>query len=197
MLNILSWNIQYGKGTDGRIDMQRIRDGILETADVDIICFQEVSRNEPSIDGGADQLAQIQEYFPEYESFFGPAYNRSGGMDSRQRQFGNLVLSRIMVKQVVHHALPSPPDPTHRFMLRQASEFQLVYQGNPLRLINTHLEYFSEKQHLSQVERLRTLHLQGYNYNRMPGVDLPGTLLEQFIRPRSPINFPFKFISMV
>ena len=111
MLKLLSWNIQYGKGVDGLIDLKRIRDGILETADADIICLQEISRNEPQTSDGADQLQVLQNYFRDYEAFFGQAYDRSGGVDGKRRQFGNLVLSRIPVKQVVHHPLPSPPDP--------------------------------------------------------------------------------------
>ena len=55
MLKLLSWDIQYGKGVDGLIDLNRIRDGILETADADIICLQEISRNEPQTSDGADQ----------------------------------------------------------------------------------------------------------------------------------------------
>ena len=78
MLKLLSWNIQYGKGVDCLIDLKRIRDGVLETADADIICLQEISRNEPHTSDGADQLQVLQEYFRDYEAFFGQAYDRSG-----------------------------------------------------------------------------------------------------------------------
>ena len=61
MLKLLSWNIQYGKGVDGLIDLKRIRDGILETADADIICLQEISRNEPQTSDSADQLQVLQD----------------------------------------------------------------------------------------------------------------------------------------
>ena len=112
MLKLLSWNIQYGKGVDGLIDLKRIRNGIHETAAADIICLQEISRNEPQTSDGADQLQVLQDYFRDYEAFFGQAYDRSGGVDGKRRQFGNLVLSRIPVKQVVpvsytHLTLPT------------------------------------------------------------------------------------------
>ncbi len=180
MLKLLSWNIQYGKGVDGLIDLKRIRDGILETADADIICLQEISRNEPQTSDGADQLQVLQDYFRDYEAFFGQAYDRSGGVDGKRRQFGNLVLSRIPVKQVVHHPLPSPPDPEKRFMLRQASELQITDRDFSFRLINTHLEYFSEKQQLQQVQQLRGLHQAACEIHHQPGIDHPGTPFEQY-----------------
>ena len=183
MLTLLSWNIQYGKGVDDRIDLCRIRDDILETADADIVCLQEVSRFEPGTSKGADQVQAFQEFFPDYEAFYGPAYDRSEGVDGQRRQFGNLVLSRIQVKQVVHPVLPSPPDPENRFMLRQASELQLSYHGFSFRLVNTHLEYFSEKQQLEQVHRLRELHQLACAMNLNPGIDMPGTPFEQLNSP--------------
>ena len=45
MLTIVSWNIQYGKGVDGDIDLSRIAREILIDGFPDLICLQEVSRN--------------------------------------------------------------------------------------------------------------------------------------------------------
>ena len=54
MLTLVSWNIQYGKGVDGRIDLRRIAETVHKDGLPDVLCFQEVSRNYPSIDKGAD-----------------------------------------------------------------------------------------------------------------------------------------------
>jgi len=94
MLTIVSWNIQYGKGVDGHIDLSRIAREILIDGFPDLICLQEVSRNYPATDNGSDQVAELQKFFPEYESFFGAAHDRSGGVNGGRRQFGNLVLTR-------------------------------------------------------------------------------------------------------
>ena len=60
MLSIVSWNIQYGKGVDGRIDLSRIAREILIDGFPDLICLQEVSRNYPATDNGSDQVAELQ-----------------------------------------------------------------------------------------------------------------------------------------
>ncbi len=45
-MQILSWNIQFGKGVDGAVDLGRIARRSLEfgrVAPPDVICFQEVA----------------------------------------------------------------------------------------------------------------------------------------------------------
>ena len=78
MLTIVSWNIQYGKGVDGRIDLRRIAETVHKDGLPDVLCFQEVSRNYPSIDEGADQVMELENFFPDYEPFFGTVHDRSG-----------------------------------------------------------------------------------------------------------------------
>jgi endonuclease/exonuclease/phosphatase family metal-dependent hydrolase len=64
MLTLVSWNIQYGKGVDGQIDLSRISQTVHKDGLPDILCLQEVSRNYPSTDDGADQVQQLQKLFP-------------------------------------------------------------------------------------------------------------------------------------
>ncbi len=40
MLNLISWNIQWGRGMDGEVDLVRIVDTIQRIGDFDIICLQ-------------------------------------------------------------------------------------------------------------------------------------------------------------
>jgi endonuclease/exonuclease/phosphatase family metal-dependent hydrolase len=56
MLTLVSWNIQYGKGVDGQIDLSRISQTVHKDGLPDILCLQEVSRNYPSTDDGADHI---------------------------------------------------------------------------------------------------------------------------------------------
>ena len=69
MLTLVSWNIQYGKGLDGRIDLRRIAETVHKDGLPDVLCFQEVSRNYPSTDEGADQVRELENFFPDYEPF--------------------------------------------------------------------------------------------------------------------------------
>ena len=66
MLTLVSWNIQYGKGVDGRIDLGRITETIQKDGLPDVLCLQEISRNYPSTGAGADQVKELENLFPDY-----------------------------------------------------------------------------------------------------------------------------------
>lgn len=185
MLTIVSWNIQYGKGVDGRIDLHRIADVVEQDGLPDVLCLQEVSRNDPETANGSDQLNELQKLFPNYEIFYGASQNRSGGKDGGRRQFGNLILTRRSPLQVLHHLLPSPADPKARFMSRQTTEIVLSTDSGALRLMNTHLEFFSEKQQLAQVQRIRELHEEACAQTREAGLDFPNTPFARIQRPEN------------
>ena len=185
MLTIVSWNIQYGKGVDGRIDLHRITDVLEQDGLPDVLCLQEVSRNDPETANGSDQLSELQKLFPNYEIFYGASQNRSGGKDGGRRQFGNLILTRRSPLQVLHHLLPSPADPKARFMSRQTTEIVLSTDSGALRLMNTHLEFFSEKQQLAQVQRIRELHEEACAQTLEAGLDFPNTPFARIQRPEN------------
>ena len=52
-LILITWNIQYGKGADGRIDFPRIVETARMLGDADVICIQELAVNFPDLDDGA------------------------------------------------------------------------------------------------------------------------------------------------
>ena len=185
MLTIVSWNIQYGKGVDGRIDLHRITDVLEQDGLPDVLCLQEVSRNDPETANGSDQLSELQKLFPNYEIFYGASQNRSGGKDGGRRQFGNLILTRRSPLQVLHHLLPSPADPKAKFMSRQTTEMVISTDSGALRLMNTHLEFFSEKQQLAQVQRIRELHEEACAQTREAGLDFPNTPFARIQRPEN------------
>ena len=59
-MQLLSWNIQWCRGVDGRVDPQRIARTIRELADADVICLQEVARGFDTLAGsqGEDQIGR-------------------------------------------------------------------------------------------------------------------------------------------
>ena len=156
MTAILTWNIQCGLGCDGVFDLARIARVARAMGEADVLCFQEVARNEPAFGGGADQVAELQAVFPEYELVFGAGLDRLGEGGSR-RQFGNLVLSRLPVLQAFRHLLPHPAAGGIKHMQRQAIEVVVETAAGPLRVVTTHLEYFSSAHRAAQIERLRAL----------------------------------------
>lgn len=159
-MELVTWNIQFGKGCDEKIDLVRIAARIKDLGDPDVICLQEVARFVPdlALEADCDQVSALSDHFRNYEPVFGPAvdYSSGRGLGVRQ-QFGNLILSRLPVLQIFQHSLPQPPDPAVKHMPRQATEVVVEAEGRQLRVMTTHLEFHSEIQRLSQALRLQQL----------------------------------------
>jgi endonuclease/exonuclease/phosphatase family metal-dependent hydrolase len=170
-MKILSWNIQWGRGLDGRVDLARTAAAAREF-DADVLCLQEVAVNHPGLPGGAamhqpDWLAGL---FLGYESVYGVGSDLPDGLGGR-RQFGNLILSRLPILQVFLHLLPWPAEPGMPSMQRVAVEVVLAvpeYPGQALRVITTHLEYYSAAQRAAQCAALRAIADAGWQHARQP-----------------------------
>ncbi|WP_280153705.1 endonuclease/exonuclease/phosphatase family protein [Piscinibacter sp. XHJ-5] len=172
-MKLVTWNIQWGRGVDGRVDLDRIAAHARRFADFDVLCLQEVSAGYPELPGcdGSDQFEALAARFPGFTRIDGVATDTphpSGG----RRRFGNLVLSRLPVRQVFRHLLPWPADSTVPSMQRIALESNLDTPQGPVRVTTTHLEYYSAWQRAAQVERLRELHREACAHAASPR---PGT----------------------
>lgn len=158
-MRIVTWNIQWGRGADGVVDMERIGGVLLAMGSPEVICLQEVAVNFAGLPGGdpGDEVAWLETAFPGYETVYGPGLDVADGAGGRS-QFGNLLLSRLPVLQAFRHLLPCPVDPKVPHMQRGCVEAVVAAPEGPLRVMTTHLEYYSRRQRLAQVEALR--HLQ-------------------------------------
>lgn len=157
-MKLITWNIQWGLGVDGRVDLQRIVDTVRSMADFDVLCLQEVSRNFPALQSsdGADQFAQLAALLPGYHAIEGIAVDRYTPGVGRQ-QFGNMIFSHFTPLQTLRHVLPWPADPAVPTMPRIAIEAVLQTPSGPCRVSTTHLEYYSSRQRTAQVEALRNI----------------------------------------
>ncbi len=157
-MRIMSWNIQWGRGADGRVDLERTIAAIRSAGGVDLICLQEVARNFPGLPGGAreDELAMLAAAFPDHFPVYGAALDVPDG-DGGRAQFGNLLMSRPAVGQVFRHQLPYPADRAVPGMARVCVEAVLASPRGGLRVLTTHLEYYSHIQRRAQVGALRVL----------------------------------------
>ena len=167
---LITWNIQYGKGADGRIDFPRIVEIARKLGDADVICFQELAVNFPDLDGGAgaDQPAILTSLLPDYTPIFRPALE-FGLPDGQRQTFGNMILSRLPVVQVLPYLLPRPAEAGIQSMQRLALEAVVEAPFGPLRVITTHLEYYSEMHRLAQVDAIRALHEEAGRRAETPG----------------------------
>jgi endonuclease/exonuclease/phosphatase family metal-dependent hydrolase len=158
-MKLVTWNIQWGRGADGRVDLDRIVSHAKRFADFDVLCLQEVSAGYPELPGcdGSDQFAELAARLSGFARVDGVATDTPGPSGTR-RGFGEMILSRLPVRQVFRHLLPWPMDPAVPSMQRIALEATLETPLGLLRVTTTHLEYYSAAQRVAQVERLRDLH---------------------------------------
>ena len=160
-MKLVTWNTQWCCGLDGVVSPQRIVDGARALADFDVLCLQEIAVSFPRLRGGAggDQPAQIAALLPGFQVFFAPAVDE--WQDGARRRFGNLIATRLPVARVEHHLLPYPPDPRVLSMPRVLVAVTVLDpQLGPLRIMTTHLEYYSKTQRMAQAQAVRGLHAQ-------------------------------------
>ena len=162
MTAIVSWNIQNGKGCDGVTDLARIARVARAMGESDVLCFQEIARLDPAFGGEADQVAELEGLFPGFQAIFGPALVRG------ERQYGNLILSRLPVLQAFNHLLPHPAEGGVKHMQRAAIEAVLQTNAGPLRVVTTHLEYYSAAHRAAQIARLRMLQFEASENEARP-----------------------------
>lgn len=165
-MKLLTWNIQWGRGCDGRVELSRIAAAV-GALDPDVVCLQEVAVNHPGLPGGAcgSQPETLAAMLPGFEAAYGIGSDLADGQGGR-RQFGQMILSRLPLVQVFRHLLPWPADPAVPSMQRVALEAVVDAPGAPLRVITTHLEYYSALQRSAQIEALRAIHADGWRQAR-------------------------------
>ena len=196
-MKLLTWNIQWGRGLDGRVDLARIAATIGRLGDFDVICLQEVAVNFPGLPGsrGEDGVAELAALLPGYAPVFGAATDVPDGRGGR-KQFGNAIFSRLPIGQVWRHLLPWPAEMDAPSMQRVLVEAVVESDIGPLRVMTTHLEYYSQRQREIQIDAIRRLHVVACAMTkRAPLPEEIGGTFEVFTRPAEAIlcgdmNFP-------
>ena len=170
-MKLVSWNVQWGRDADGRVDLQRTLAQAKSLADFDVLCMQEITRGFGVLPGGpgADQIAEIEQALPGYSVHYAigadlPSLDGS----PRRRQFGNAIATRLPVSLVIRHSLPWPADASAPSMQRVALEVVVQTTSGSLRVLVTHLEFYSPAQRLAQVDELRRLQQEATGHAAHP-----------------------------
>ncbi len=160
-MQLITWNVQWFCGLDDVVSVERIVDSARAMADFDVLCLQEVAVNYPQLAGNAgfDQAARLQQLLPGFEVCFGAAVDELG-RDGRRQRFGNLVATRLPLAQLQHHALPYPDDAGVRSMPRMCTVATVLAPWGPVRVMTTHLEFYSARQRMAQAKALLDIHAQ-------------------------------------
>jgi endonuclease/exonuclease/phosphatase family metal-dependent hydrolase len=157
-MKLLSWNIQWCRGVDGIVDAARIAREARRIADPDVLCFQEVAANFPDLPGsrGENQPEELSKHLAKYKSAFAAGVDLPGS--PQRKTYGNLLMSRLPMGRVVRHSLPWPEAPDVPSMPRVAVEAVIEAPFGALRVITTHLEYYSKRHRSAQIARLGEIH---------------------------------------
>ncbi len=184
-MNIVSYNIQYGIGLDGRYDIGRIVDAV---RGADVIALQEVSRNNPQ-NGMRDMVAEIREHLPEYFAVYGPNFEvdlgghvKDGRAVEVMFQFGNMVLSKTPIRSSRNLLLPRRRSFGKLDLQRSALEALVETPLGPVRFHSVHLDHRNPLEREAQVRFLKERAL-GYPQE---GGGLTGTSEMGFPEPPHP-----------
>lgn len=158
-MKFLTYNIQYGKGKDELVNIDRI---ISEIDGADIVALQEVDRFWNRTDY-ADQVEQITTAMPDYYWIYGPGVDLHADQHSdknrgARRQFGNLILSRYPIISSRHHLLPKYGSVDALSIQRSALEATILCGKHRIRFYSIHLTHLSPQTRLPQINRLLEIH---------------------------------------
>jgi len=146
-VKLVTYNIQYGLGKDGRYDLARIAD---EVGNADIIALQEVERHWQR-SGTVDSPAVLSARLPEHHWVYGAnldmdaSYRDAAGrLVNRRRQFGTMILSRLPIVSSRNHPLPKYATLTQHSIQQGALEAVLITpKAGPVRLYSLHLSHLA------------------------------------------------------
>jgi endonuclease/exonuclease/phosphatase family metal-dependent hydrolase len=160
-MRIVGYNIQFGRGKDGKVDLARIAG---EVADADVIALQEVDRYW-SRSGACDQVAELSAHLPDHYWIYGPGLDLdadSAGADTpdrgRRRQFGNMLLSRLPFLSSRMHLLPKHALHEKLSLQRCALEGLIACPSGPVRVYSIHLAHVSSLERQDQAARILEIH---------------------------------------
>ncbi|WP_448627342.1 endonuclease/exonuclease/phosphatase family protein [Geodermatophilus sp. URMC 64] len=130
-VRLVTFNIRHGVGADDRFDLPRLAK-VLQAADADIICLQEVDRHYGPRSEDVDQPLLLSRAL-DMQLAWGPAIDEERGGDRPDKEYGNALFSRLPILISDVHRLPGGGEP------RTALRTLIELDGGTLWVTNTHL----------------------------------------------------------
>ncbi|TPI33756.1 EEP domain-containing protein [Mesorhizobium sp. B3-1-9] len=179
-MKVVTYNIQFGIGLDGKYDLGRIADAV---RGADVIALQEVTRNNPR-NGDRDMVAEIGEALPDYFAAYGSNFEvnigsrlENGRAVSTSFQLGNMVLSKTPIHLSRNLLLPRSRSLETMNFQRGALEALIETPLGFIRFYSTHLDHRSPVERQGQIrflrQRLLNYALEGGGLSGIPEIGLP------------------------
>jgi len=158
-MRIVTYNIQFGLGKDGRFDLERVAE---EVDGADIIALQEVERHWQR-SGNVDQVAQLGQILKNYYWVYGPYFDvdasefqSNGYINNIRRQFGNMILSKTPILSTRLFPLPkSALRRRHNMVVGVLEGVVKLQHDGALRIYNAHLGARSQFDRVAQIISIR------------------------------------------
>ena len=159
-MKVVSYNIQFGRGLDGVIDLVRTCRAI---RGADIVCLQEIDQVWKRSDE-KDQDVEIAGLMPSYYYVYGSSFdvdasNRAahGAVINRRRRHGNMILSRwpILSSRIIDLPKHHYPD---KFNMQMSCVEAVIDTGAiVIRVYSYHAGYLDSAERLAQVREFASV----------------------------------------
>jgi len=131
-IKVVTFNIHHGKGTDGKINLNRIAEAI-EESEPDLIALNEVDRYFSKRSHYLDQVSWLAGRL-KMNAAFGAAITIKKKKGNMIRQYGNVLLSRYPIVSEKNHPMKSG-----MIEGRSLLEADVLINDKPLKMYVTHL----------------------------------------------------------
>lgn len=179
-MRLVTYNIHYGVGLDGRYDVARIADAV---RGADVVALQEVTRGNPN-NGGRDMVAELTAALPDYFFVHGSNFEanigshvKNGRAETKMFQLGNMLLSKTPIHLSRNLLLPRSRSYEAMNFQRGALEALVETPLGFMRFYSTHLDHRSPAERLAQIrflrERILNYPLEGGGLSGLAEIGLP------------------------
>ena len=149
-IRVLCYNIHYGQGTDGVYDVARLAE-VIKKVRPDLVALQEVDVGVKR-SGRVHQLRELAK-LTGLQARYGPTQHYEGGL------FGNAVLSRFPILDVVIHPLPYTESTKERVTYPRGCIVVTVRSesGKKVRFVSTHFQHNVPEDRVAEAKAINKL----------------------------------------
>ena len=148
-LTLLSYNIHGGVGLDGVLDLERIAE-VVDDSGADVVALQEVDRFRREQSAFEDQPGALAQRLGMHLAYAANLDDEPAHPGAPRAQYGTALLSRLPLESSTNTLLPCFEGSEQRGLL----ESTVVVDGQPLRVLGTHLQWDSETERTRQAEAI-------------------------------------------